>query len=199
MKESYMKLSSRKQLLKEADDVLKEISERVLAEFDFENQRKRMELLPGVPYDQVRLIEWKLKKELDIIERKYRSKNDPMTKQKEREELIAFAEKLKKHVLENYKPIPEDPDKQTEIQKLIVKAPPFPQNYDYVRNFAKTLIKDPETGMYWSIPKGTPELPPDWKKDQLEYRMEFSGSTPRDYSRGWFYNLLRKIFLAGDA
>ena len=84
--------------------------------FDFENQRKRMELLPGVPYDQVRLIEWKLKKELDITERKYRSKNDSIAKQKEREELIEFAERLKKHVLENYKPIPEDPDKQTEME-----------------------------------------------------------------------------------
>lgn len=199
MKESYMKLSSRKQLLKEADDVLKEISEQVLAEFDFENQRQIMQLLPGVPASNVSLIEWKLKKELDMIERKYRSKNDPIAKQKEREELIAFAEKLKKHVVDNYKPFPEDPDKQTDIQKLIINAPPFPEDFDYVKDFAKTLVKDPSTGMYWSIATAAPELPPDWKKDKLDYTMEFSGSTAHDHSRGWFYNLLKKFFLAGDA
>lgn len=194
-----MKLSSRKQLLEEADDVLKDISKRRVDELNPEAQAARLQRKTGYSNIQVNLINWKLKKELALIERKYKDKNDPVSRQKEMDELIGFAEKLRKHVAEeNYKEIPLDPEKQTEIQKIIMNTPPFPKGFDVLKNFAKTVVQDPETGMYWSTRTGTPELPPEWQKDELEYTMDSTSSLKYDYSRGWFYNLLRKLIIGTD-
>lgn len=191
-----MKLSNRKQLLKEADDVLKEISEQVLTEFDFEFNKNRIkDVSRETTFD---FINWKLKKELGLIEKKYRYKNDPVSRQKERDELIEFVKKLRKHIVDNNVEIPEDPDKQSEIQKLIVNAPPFPQGFDYYNNYAKTLLKDKETGMYWSLRTGLPAVPPAWQKDALEYELDITSSVQYDYSRGWFYNFLRRLLFASS-
>ena len=191
-----MKLSSRKKLLQEADDVLKDISKRRVDELDIDAYRAALKFKKGESERKINLINWKLNKELGLIEKKYRYKNDPESKQKEIDELVEFAEKLKKHMsYENMKIIPEDPKKQTEIQKIIMNTPPFPEKFEWIKNYAKTLVQDKETGMYYSLQTGMPKLPPDWQGDQLE--MLADRDVPRDYSRGWFYNLLRWILYFG--
>jgi hypothetical protein len=192
-----MKLSSRKQLLQEADDVLKDISKKKVNEIDWEAYKNSLIYKKGASEKDMDLVNWKLKKELGLIERKYREKNDPVSKQKEIDELIEFVEKLRKHVSEeNFKEIPIDSEKQTELQKIIVNTPPFPNNLDFFKDFAKTLVQDPETGMYWSRHHGMPTLPPEWQKDAVEYVMD--QDVPYDYSRGWLYNFLRWILNFGS-
>jgi hypothetical protein len=143
---------------------------------------------------------WQLKKELEKIEGKYRNVNDPLSKQKEIDELIRFAEKVKKHVSEeNWKEIPIDPNDQTELQKMIVNTPPYPKGFKFFKDFAETLIKDPKTGMYWSRHHGMPTLPPEWNKDKVEYSMQKYETGPYDYSRGWLYNFLKWILRFGSS
>lgn len=145
---------------------------------------------------EIEIAEWKLKKELGLIERKYRHLDDPVSKQKEIDELIQFADKVKKHLaLENWKEIPTDPEQQTEIQKIIMNTPEYPKSFEFFKEFAKTLVQDPETGMYWSKVSGRPTLPPEWNKDRIEY--SFDQDVPNDYSRGWLYNFLKNFFRRG--
>lgn len=187
-----MKLSSRKQLLKEADDVLKDISRRRVDELDWEKHKQALQEPEGIR--DKNFIEWKLKKELGLIERKYKYINDPVSRQKEIDELLQFAEKLKKHVSkENFKEIPNVPEQQTELQKLIVNAPPIPKGSSFIKNYIDWVVKDPETGMYYSKISGEPTMPPEWEKDSLEYSMDFSSDVQYDYSRGWLYNFLRGL------
>jgi hypothetical protein len=151
----------------------------------------------GLSRREIEIAEWKQKKELGLIERKYRHMNDPISKQKEIEELIRYADKVKKHLsVENWKEIPTDPEQQTEIQKIIVNTPPYPKEFDYLKRFAETLVQDPETGMYWSKSSGAPTLPPEWDKDSIDYEME--KQYPYDYSRGWFYNFLKNLFVGAN-
>jgi hypothetical protein len=151
----------------------------------------------GLSDRQIEIAEWKLKKELALIERKYRDKYDPVSKQKEIEELIRYADKVKKHLsVENWKEIPADPEQQTEIQRIIMNTPPYPRGFNSFKEFAKTVVQDPETGMYWSNISGAPTLPPEWQKDTIEYEMD--KQYPRDYSRGWFYNFLKNLFVGAN-
>jgi hypothetical protein len=164
---------------------------------DIDAYRGALKFKKGTSSRKLELINWKLKKELGLIERKYRDKNDPLSKQKEIDDLVQYAEILRKHMAyENMKMIPEDPEKQTEIQKIIWNAPPFPERFDWTKDYAKTLVQDPETGMYWSKHTGMPKLPPDWEGDQVEMMMD--RDVPRDYSRGRFYNFLRWILHFGS-
>jgi hypothetical protein len=151
----------------------------------------------GASKRQIEFAEWKLKKELALIERKYRYVNDPVSKQKERDELIQYADKVKKHLaVENWKEIPTDPEQQTEIQKIIMSTPPYPKSFDNFKRFAETVVQDPETGMYWSKISGKPTEPPEWHKDTIEHQMH--EQYPYDYSRGWFYNFLNNLFVGAN-
>ncbi len=151
----------------------------------------------GASQKDIDLLEWKLRKELALLERKYPHNNDPAAKQNEVNELVQLAERLRQHLSEdNFKEIPTDPEQQTGIQKIIVNTPPFPKDLDFVKDFAKTLVQDPDTGMYWSRHHGMPTLPPEWKKDAVEYVMD--KDVPYDYSRGSLYNFLRWILHFGS-
>lgn len=189
-----MKLSSRTKLLKEADDVLRQIRSSI-NEIDWEAHE----------YEAQRPYYWgtddKLKyamaKFLRRIELKYKDKNDPESKEKEIQELIDFTEKLKEH-LKIRRQIPKDPKQQTEIEKLIVAAPKFPKGYDYVRNYTNTLVKDPETGMYWSKQTGLPQEPPEWFEEFRNANLEMLGVHVWDDTKGWVYNILMKLWPGGE-
>lgn len=189
-----MKLSSRTKLLKEADDVLRQIRSSI-NEIDWEAHE--FGLKKPYYWGTDKRLEYALEKFLRRIELKYEDKNDPESKEKEIQELIDFTKKLREH-LKIRREIPKDPEQQTEIEKLIVNAPKFPLGYDFARNYAKTLVKDPETGMYWSKQSGLPQEPPEWFEQFRKFNLEYLGVPQWDETRGWMYNIIGQIFRGND-
>jgi hypothetical protein len=110
-------------------------------------------------------LEAKLKHGLKVIENKYKDKDDPVSKQNEIDELTQFIDKLKTH-LQNRRVFPRDPEKQTELEKMIINAPPIPPgDHDY----SVMVLQDPESGMYFSRISGCPAISPDMIKEYWEW------------------------------
>lgn len=186
-----MKLSSRKQLLDEADIVLRDIRKKRLTEIDWEAHERRLVAPTAgeVPSRVGRFLKDKYQKELDFIRRKHRYAKDPAEMQKEIDELDAFMEKLKAHLSQN-KRISRDPAEQSEFEKLIVNAPKFPKGFDFVKNYAQTRIQHPETGMWWSKLAGTPEMSPEMQQEYWNWSDEAFGLYVWDKKKGWWYNFI---------
>jgi hypothetical protein len=116
-----------------------------------------------LPYS--RYLEYRLERELKAIENKYKDKDDPVSKQKEIDDLIQFMDRLRVH-LQNRRVFQRDPEKQTELEKMIINAPPIPPG-DH--DFSVYVLKDPESGMYFHRISGTPELSPDMNQEYWEW------------------------------
>lgn len=191
-----MKLSSRKQLLEEADEVLRQISESD-PPFDF---RYHKSLFKGSPSkvdikskQRLEFLQWKFERDLYRIKKKYRGEVDSESAKKEVEELTQLIDRLRKHLSrENFQEIPEDPKQQTELQKMIVNTPRWSIGMDP----EITFIKDPKTGMYWSSVTGVPDLPYKLEKEVGEWvRAKDTEYIAHvwDYKRGWFYNVVMGV------
>ncbi len=186
---TLMKLSSRKQLLEEADEVLSEIRKRI-NEFDWKEHEAWMKIPMG-GYDSS-FIKHKQKQELERIEQKYRDKNDPESKQKEIDELLVFMDKLLKHM--SYRKVfSRNPEEQTELEKMIINAPPPPPGTDAKKEFGKYLVKDPETGMYFHKVSGTPQYSPEMNREYWDYAIEKTIGYKWDDNKNWFYNAIMII------
>lgn len=209
-----MKLSSRKKLLKDADLILKEIklgisNNKKVNEIDWE---KHKEILKGrdvlAKYDSD-YLDFLLKKKLSLIKRKYdRKKADEYTEQEKTQEineLLDYLKRLREHLMK-FGEIPLDPEKQSEIQKMIVNTPKVE---DWVMTHNYPVIKDPETGFWWDAEQGIPLAAPYkvWSKsdpkdlesdrDYKEFVMkDIEGYVQWDYSRGWLYNMFMR-FITG--
>jgi hypothetical protein len=148
----------------------------------------------GIPLSKLEFLETKLKRELRVIENKYKDKDDPVSKEKEIDELIRFIDKLKNH-FKNRRVFPRDPEKQTELEKLIINAPaPTTRvNINDPKDFARRFFKDPETGMYYDIRSGTPDLPPEMYPEYIKWKVDDAVGYEWDNNRGWFYNTIMMV------
>jgi hypothetical protein len=134
-------------------------------------------------------IKHKQQQELEQIENKYRDKNDPESKQKEIDELLVFMDKLLKHM--SYRKVfSRNPEEQTELEKMIINAPPPPPGTDAKKEFGKYLVKDPETGMYFHKVSGTPEYSPEMNREYWDYAIEKTIGYKWDDNKNWFYNVM---------
>lgn len=190
-----MKLSSRKQLLEEADEVLSEIRKRI-NEFDWKSHEEWASLDFGgtkIAPARKRFLEAKLKRDLKVIENKYKDKNDPVSKQKEIEELTQFMDRLIKH-FETTRVFSRDPEKQTELEKMIINTPnPGKVNVKDPKQLNKLFIKDPETGLYYHVARGTPEWSPEMQSEYIKWVVDDTVGYEWDNNRGWFYNTIMMI------
>ena len=147
-------------------------------------------------------LQWKYERDLYYIKKKYDKKTDSESIKKEIEELNQLIEKLRKHV-QNVEQIPEDPEQQSEIQKMIVNAPKLERS---VENWYKSFIKDPETGMWWDPGTGLPAFSPKIENEREKYVGSMSKQYIEhswDYTRGRFYNIfvgiIKQIFFGGGS
>jgi hypothetical protein len=185
-----MKLSSRKQLLEEADEVLSEIRKSI-NEFDWKSHEDWLRL--GSSSTKEHFLRVKLEKELKQIEDRYKDKDDPVSKQKEIDELTQFMDKLTSH-LRNRKAFSRNPEEQSELEKMIINTP-HPTTM-WSDDISKYLIKDPKTGMYYHKVSGRPDLSPEMYPEFEDWLTEWNNSYKWDKTRGWFYNILM-IILTG--
>lgn len=196
-----MKLSSHRELLKQADDELIKIRETIMKEQpwtpeDYKNQRSWVK---RKPLSKLNVLEKYLKEKTSEIEGRYYNADTEESKQAEIEELKKLVETLKRHLLDNWKEIPEDQEKQSEIEKIITNAPKLPDNFDFKRNYAKAFIQDPKTGMWWNR-AGYPVLPPDWSEIEQRYRYDALGigreseAILHDKTKPLIYRLIKSFF-----
>jgi hypothetical protein len=139
----------------------------------------------------------KLERELKQIEDRYKDKDDPVSKQKEIDEVTQFMDKLTSH-LRNRKVFSRNPEEQSELEKMIISIPNPKKRYDLNNptEFNKMFVKDPETGMYYHTIRGIPELSPEMYREFEDWLIEWNNSYKWDKTRGWFYNILM-IILTG--
>jgi polyhydroxyalkanoate synthesis regulator phasin len=187
-----MKLSSRKQLLEEADEVLSEIRKSIdefrWREHEFWTDPTRS----GLALTNKRFLEAKLEKELKRIEDKYKDKNDPVSRQKEIDEVTQFIDKLRTH-LSSTKRFSRNPEEQTELEKMLINTPNPTIAWATKDNLERFLVKDPKTGMYYRRTSGTPELPPEIGREYWDWVIEDTVGYMWDSNRSWFYNTLMLI------
>lgn len=206
-----MKLSSRKKLLKDADLILKEIklgisNNKKVNEIDWEKHKEIVKQRDIMTKHGSDYVDFLLKKKLSLIKRKYdRKKPDEYTEQEKTQEineLLDYLKRLREHLMK-FEEIPLDPEKQSEIQKLIVNTPKV-KNWE--SDFNNPVIKDPETGFWWDAENGMPITSPykvwsksdpkdlESAKDYSEYTMkDIEGYVQWDYSRGWLYNVFMRL------
>lgn len=199
-----MKLSSRKKLLEDADETLKQIRQRIINEQPWEPEKYKaqkgaLSALILKRNQELEALEKHLKEKIGEIQGRYYNANTESSKQQEIQELINMVEKIKKHLIENWKEIPDDPEQQSEIQKMITSAPKLPPDFDIEKDYAKALIKDPDTGMYWAR-IGVPVLPPDWEQVYQQHRLDLLGvgreshNILYDKSKPLIYRIIKSFF-----
>jgi hypothetical protein len=139
-----------------------------------------------------KFLQIKHDKELKRIEDRYAYKNDPVSRQREIDQLIQFMEKLKAH-LRNRKKFSRNPEEQSELEKMIINTPTPETKWNQSIDVSKYLIQDPETGMYYHVVRGTPELPPQMYSELDDWLRERNNSYKWDKTRGWFYNMIQIV------
>jgi hypothetical protein len=111
----------------------------------------------------------KLERGVEVIRYHHVFKDDPESKQREIDELNQFIDNLKTH-LQNRRVFPRDPEKQTELEKMIINAPPIPPGDD---DYSVYVLKDPKSGMYFHRLSGMPCLPPDVEEEYRKWEKEY--------------------------
>ena len=221
-----MKLSSRKKLLKEADNILVEIrrklNNRKVNEIDWERHKAWLK-------DDPRVVPQYLSKyaatdvyhqEMEArgfrnLEKKYSklppNSYTPEQKQAEIDQLLADVRKLRDHISRREE-IPMDPEQQTELQKILVNHPIVtPEQIKKDPN--SVIYKDPATGLLWNVNFGAPTVPWDLiRMDEYErkkfreaikmvvdadFKREYPGIAEWDHSRGFFWNLFNRVLNTG--
>lgn len=228
-----MKFSTKKERLKYADSVLAIIRENIktkrVNEIDWEEHRAWARGVPQYhpipfsrPEDYARMPDIVRQEKLKQIEDKY-SKLPPTlesAEQKEREidEMLKEIEIVRQHIMQRRVEIPEDPAKQTELQKVLVNHPIMTSKEIYEKAISADKnsfhYKDPVTGLLWNYNVGSPEPGEEWRvayekhlRDsgemlelikqavdmKVSQRQPILGTPEWDHSRGWLWNIWRQM------
>lgn len=220
-----MKLSSRKKLLKEADNILVEIrrkaNNRKVNEIDWEQHKSwvkgdYMKLPPRLRTWAPDVFPQTMQdRGLRNLEKKYSklppNSYTPEQKQAEIDQLLADVRKLRDHISKREE-IPMDPEQQTELQKILVNHPIVtPEQIKKDPN--SVIYKDPATGLLWDVNFGAPTIPwelieyDEYEMEQLkkgiklvvdaQFKRDYPGIAEWDHSRGFFWNLFNRVLNTG--
>lgn len=229
-----MKLTSRKKLLEEADKILAEIHTNIntkrVNELDWEEHEKwlagKSKLAPSSDKERVQSLSDLVKKyKVNQIVKKYKDvppNVDDEQMGKEIEQMLSDLSIIRSHLTSKER-IPDDPLKQTELQKILINFKNTVMDLDDITNKTaeeiydesnKYSYTDPKTGLKWSKIWGGPMMPDDWLeigkdpewgwkarvKNAIKQSNELSKTVkfkPTEYewdsSRGLLWNIFNKL------
>lgn len=201
-----MKLTSRKKLLEEADKILAEIHTNIntkrVNELDWEEHEKwlagKSKIMGPTDKKTLQSLSNLVKDyKMNQILQKYENLPSPLPENEEQvakqirreiDQMLKDLAVIRKHML-SMERIPEDPQKQTELQKTLaswketvttdwetIKKRSAEEFYEELNKYSYI---DPNTGLKWSKIWGGPILPDEWFKIQKDPEWGWTGTLKR--------------------